>query len=390
MTQTTKSNKLTKAFVDGLEPQTKDYFLWDKELRGFGVKVTPKGRKVYVAQFRVAGVGNARRMTIGVHGEIFVQKARQLAADALSDARKGDDPTAQLKDQKKAATVSEAMDRFFDEHVRQRLKASTIESYELLRRVHLEPAFGKLRLVDVTRDRVAKFHAQYSHERYSGNKLLAVLSKFFNWCEANELTPQGSNPCRYVSKYKEEGRERFLNAEELVRLRFVMETAEEAGLACKAAVDALRLLLLTGARRDEILKLRWEYVDFERGTLNLPDSKTGKKSIVLSQAALTMLANLERDGNPFVIPGRKPGAHLVNLKAPWHRIREAAGLPGVRIHDLRHTFASHAINRGEPLEVISKLLGHSQLQTTQRYAHLQHDRLRDAANAVASSVAPVE
>ncbi len=386
MTQTKNSKKLTKAFVDGLEPQPKDYFVWDAEPRGFGVKVTPKGRKVYVAQFRVAGVGNAKRMTVGIHGEIFVQQARLIAADALSSARKGNDPTATLKAQKKAVTVSEAMDRFFDEHVRQRLKASTIESYELLRRVHLEPAFGKLRLVDMTRDRVSKFHTKYSHQRYSGNKLLAVLSKFFNWCEANELMTQGSNPCRYVPKYKEEGRERFLNAEELVRLRFVMATAEEDGLACKSAVDAIRLLLLTGARRDEILKLKWEYVDFALGTLNLPDSKTGKKSIVLSQAALAVLSNLERSKNPFVIPGKKPNAHLVNLKAPWHRIREAAGLPGVRIHDLRHTFASHAINNGAPLELISKLLGHSQLQTTQRYAHLQHDRLRDTADAVAASV----
>lgn len=386
MTQNTNRKKLTKALIDELKPKTKDYFIWDTELRNFGIKITPKGRKTYVTHFRIAGVGNTKRMTLGVHGEIFVQQARKLAADVLNDARKGSDPTAELKSLKQAVTVSYALEQFYEDHVRSKLKPSSIENYEVLRRVHLEPEFGKMRLRDVRRDQVAKFHGRFAHQPASGNKQLAVLSKFFNWCEANELLEQGSNPCRHIQKYKEESRERFLNQDELMKLHQVIASAEENGLACESAINAIRLLLLTGARRGEILTLKWAFVDFEAEVLNLPDSKTGKKSIVLSSAAVELLSNIMRTDNPYVFPGKKLNAHLVNLKTPWKRIREAAGLPDVRIHDLRHTFASHAINNGAPLELISKLLGHSQLRTTQRYAHLQNYRLRETADLVADSV----
>jgi len=386
MKQNTNRKKLTKSLIDGLLASEKDYFVWDTELRNFGLKVTSKGRKTYVAHFRIAGVGNSKRMTIGVHGETFVQQARKKAADILNEARKGNDPTAELKALKQAVIVSEALERFYSEHVRCKLKPSSIENYEILKRVHLEPAFGEMRLKDVTRNRIEKFHSKFAHQPASGNKQLAVLSKFFNWCEANELIDQGSNPCKHIPKFKEQSRERYLNDRELIRLNNVLEHAEEDGLACSVAINSIKMLMLTGARRGEILSLKWSYIDFENQVLNLPDSKTGKKTIVLSSAAFELLKTIKKTDNPFVFQGKKETAHFVNLKKPWKNIREASGLADVRIHDLRHTFASHAINNGAPLELISKLLGHSQLRTTQRYAHLQNDRLRETADLVAVSV----
>ena len=374
--------KLTKTLVEGLVPNHKDYFVWDNELRGFGIKVTTKGRKVFVIQYRIAGVGCSKRMTIGVHGELHIKRARDEAKDLLHDARKGNDPRADLCEIKAASTMSEVLDIFYDEHVKRYLKPSTIENYELIRRVHLQPAFGKLKLTDMSRERVTRFHAKYQNEPYSGNKLLAILSKFFNWCEQRELISQGTNPCRHIQKFKEPARERYLNADEIKRLIAVLDSAVENGLAMPSAVNAIRLLMLTGARRNEVLSLKWEYVDLEQEVINLPDSKSGKKTITLSDKAATLLRSIERGSNPFVFPGQKVDAQLVNIKSPWQRIRSAADLEDLRLHDLRHTYASLAINNGVALELISKLLGHAQLRTTQRYAHLQNETLKRNANLV--------
>jgi len=376
------SRKLTKSLVDGLKSKEKDYFVWDAALHGFGVKITPKGRKVFVAQYRIAGIGASKRKTIGVHGELHIQKAKEEAKDVLHDARKGIDPNAEREAFKKAPTVSNALDGFFDEHVKRHLKPSTVENYKLMRRVHLEPAFGKLKLSDMTRERVSQFHAKYQNEPYGGNKLLAILSKFFNWCEQKELIALGLNPCRHIKKFKEPSRERFLNNDEIKRLSSILDNAVDEKLATTSAVNAIRLLMLTGARRNEILTLRWDFIDLSQHVINLPDSKTGKKTITLSDTAVKLLRTIERNSNPFVIPGKNENTHLVNIKSAWQRIRKVAGLEDVRLHDLRHTYASTAINNGVPLELISKLLGHTQLKTTLRYAHLQNDTLKMTANLV--------
>ena len=377
-----KSQKLTKSLIEELKPKQKDYFVWDSELRGFGVKVTPTGRKIFVAQYRIAGVGISKRKTIGIHGEVHVQKAKEETRDVLHDARKGIDPNAEREALKKAPTISKALDAFFDEHVNRHLKPSTVENYQLMRRVHLEPAFGKFKLSDITRECVAKFHAKYQDEPYGGNKLLAILSKFFNWCEQKELITLGANPCKHIQKFKEPSRERFLSSSEIKRLLLVLDTATDEKLATTAAVNAIRLLMLTGARRNEILTLRWDFIDLTQHVINLPDSKTGKKTIMLSDTAVKLLRTIERNSNPYVISGQNENTHLVNIKSAWQRIRKAAGLEDVRLHDLRHTYASMAINNGVPLELISKLLGHKQLKTTLRYAHLQNDTLKMTANLV--------
>ena len=217
---------------------------------------------------------------------------------------------------------------------------------------------------------MASFHAKHADTPRNANHALAVLSKIMSWAEEHGLRPLDSSPCRRIAKYREAKRERYLTPDELMRLGDVLTKAEEQN-ADPYVIAAIRLLLFTGARLSEILTLRWAYVDTHRRTLNLPDSKTGAKAIPLNQPALDVLEGLPRlQGNPFVLVGRVDGKHLVNLQEPWRAIRKEAGLDDVRIHDLRHSFASISVGLGGTLPVIGRVLGHSQPVTTARYAHV--------------------
>jgi integrase len=191
-----------------------------------------------------------------------------------------------------------------------------------------------------------------------------------------------------VEKFKEKKRERYLSSEELARLGHTLAVIESEGSELPSVLTALRLLILTGARLSEVLELKWEYVDLERGALALPDSKTGAKLIPLGRAALEVLEGaVPQAGNPYVCPGANPASHLVGLPKAWRRIRDRAGLKNIRLHDLRHSFASVAAASGQGLPVIGALLGHKEAATTARYAHLANDPLKQAADMVSGKIA---
>ena len=214
-----------------------------------------------------------------------------------------------------------------------------------------------------------------------------MLSKMFSMAEVWGWRSDGSNPCLHIKRYKEEKRERFLSAEEFARLGKVLDDTLRDGSETRSAVVAIRLLMLTGCRLSEIQKLRWEHVDLEAGELHLPDTKTGGRAVPLAPSAVRLLVSLPRDeDNPWVIAGRKPGSHLTDLQHPWRRIRARAELDDVRIHDLRHSFASRALALGEGLPMIGKLLGHTQVQTTARYAHLARDTVKASAARIGDSI----
>ena len=218
------------------------------------------------------------------------------------------------------------------------------------------------------------------------NKVQTLLSKAFNLAEIWEWRPEGSNPCRHVGRFKEQSRERYLSHSELERLGEVLTRMEAERAIFPQAIAAIRLLVLTGCRSAEILKLKWTEVDLERRCLALEDSKTGRRTVMLNQDALDILDGLPRVG-PYVIPGRTPDRPLSTLQHLWKRIRAAADLEDVRIHDIRHTYASFGVNNGHNLAVVGKLLGHSKIQTTQRYAHLADDPLRKANEQIGSGLA---
>ena len=381
--------KITKRAVDALAAGRSDVFLWDTEIKGFGLKATPAGNKVYILQYRMGGRGApTKRVTIGRHGTLTPEQARVAAGRMAGAIKGGADPAAIRAAEKGAPTVSGLAARFLAEHVATKAKPRTAAEYERLIGKIILPALGRRRVRDVTRADVARLHHEYRKAPYEANRVLAVLSKMMNLAEKWGERPDGFNPCRHVEKYRERKRERFLSEAELARLGGVLAAAERDGSEGPYAVAAVRLLALSGARLTEILTLRWEHVDFERACLRLPESKTGAKTIYLSPPALALLSSLPRiEGNPYVIPGERTGEHLVNLEKPWRRIRARAELADVRLHDLRHSFASFGAGAGLGLPVIGALLGHTQAATTQRYAHLAADPLKRASDLIGGRIA---
>lgn len=378
--------KLTKRAIEALEPTDKDYFIWDGELSGLGIRVFPTGRKQFVLQYRYGRT--SRRMSLGRFGAITPDQARGLALEALVKLRKDVDPVAEKRAKRTALTVRELSARFDDEHIAVHLKPSTAKEYRRNLKLFILPAIGHLRIMDVTRAEIAKYHHDWRHRPYQANRNLEIISKMFNLAELWGLRPDGTNPRRHIRKYPEKKRERYFSAGELQAIGRVLGEMEQERIELASAIAAVRLLLFTGCRLGEIMTLRWDYVDLPAKVLRLPDSKTGAKEVHLGAAAINVLESIERVAdNPHVIAGRNPKAHLTDLQPFWQRVRGRAGLKNARIHDLRHTFASVAVSNGQSLPMIGKLLGHTQVQTTARYAHLANQPVLQAANDVSALIA---
>lgn len=382
------AERLTKRIVDAAKAERKDTYVWDSSLKGFGLKVTPSGRKVYIVQYRIGGrKGRTRRVTLGAHGALTTEEARGLAKNALGQVSIGTDPAAENDKTRADSSMMVLFEKFDEQHIEVKLKPKSQEDYRRNIRLYIKPNLGHMLANEVTRQDVARLHHALREKPYVANRVLSVLSKFFNWCEKFGFREEGKNPCRFVDKNKEKRRQRFLSKVEQDRLNKALDDAHTEGLISEYAIYAIRLLSLTGARLSEILKLKWQYVNWEKGTLDLPDSKTGEKSIYLNEPAKDILAKIVRQAeNPYVICGSKPGSHIVNLQKTWRRIRSIADLEDVRLHDLRHTFASVAVSSGMSLPLIGALLGHSQPRTTARYAHLASGPLKDAVEKIGAKV----
>ena len=418
-----KGVKLTKRVIDQASGERGRHYIWDCELRGLGVQVEKSGTKTYFVRYRPKGQGRdgARRFyKLGRHGDLTPDEAREQAKRVLGAVAEGRDPVIELK-----ATRAEELRRhaapkirdlgqlFLDGHVRAKRKLLTQLSYELILRRHIYPAIGEASLCSVSRSDLVDLHLKKKNSSPVANRMLAVISSMYSFAAKRGLVPEGFNPAKGIEKFREEGRERYLTSEELLRLSQALIEAETVGVpwvidatnpkskhtpnAWKGqreivdphAVAAIRLLLFTGARLREILDLTWKHVDLGRELLFLPDSKTGKKTIVLNAAALEILQQLRQTVaadrarlEGFVIKGLVDDQPRADLKRPWTAIRRHADLEGVRLHDLRHTFASIGAGASLGLPVVGKLLGHSQPQTTARYAHLDADPLRRAANII--------
>lgn len=377
--------KLTKRTVDQAALGTRETVYWDDELRGFGLRVWPSGRKVYFVKCRIKG--RQKRITIGPHDPFTAEKARDKAYLILGAAKNGDDPARELDQARKSPTVKEVGERFLKEHVAVRCKSSTQREYKRSVELFINPKLGTYKVTSVEDSDIAELHQSLSHIPYQANRTLGVLSKMFALIESWGLRPKGSNPCQGIMKYREEKRERFLDPKEFARLGKALDAAELNGSETKSAVNAIRLLALTGCRLSEIMTLKWAYVDLKACVFRLPDSKTGAKLVRFGQAVVDVLKRIEKlDDNPYVITGKKQGSTLTDLQHPWRRIREKAELGDLRLHDLRHSYASGALALGEGLPMIGKLLGHSQMQTTARYAHLADDPVKAAAGRVSDMI----
>lgn len=377
--------KLTNRTVAATRPRDRDVFVWDDELPGFGLRVKPSGVKSYVIQYRNRH-NDSRRITIGRHGVTGPEKARRKAKKMLADVQDGADPATERKDDREAPMVAELAEKYLREHAAPHKKPRSVEEDQRLLRLHVLPALGRKKVAGITRANITGLHHAMRDTPGAANRTLALVSKMLNLAEKWGLRPDGSNPCRHVDRYPERKMERFLSVDELGRLGAVLAEAERTATELRSVIAAVRLLMFTGARLGEILNLEWSHVDFERSCLRLPESKTGAKVIHLNAPSLEILNGIERDGSPWVIAGRDPDKPLVNLRKPWHRIRKAAGLDNVRLHDLRHSFASVGAAGGLSLPMIGALLGHTQAATTQRYAHLAADPLKQAADMIGERI----
>jgi integrase len=364
-------------------PASGESFVWDDELAGFGVRIYPSKRRFYLVQYRANG--RTRRVALGSHGVLTVDEARRRARGVLARVALGEDPAEAAAEERRASTVAELAERYLVEHAEVRKKPTSLRNDRLLLRTHILPRLGPVKIASVTRADVAALHHALRRTPTTANRAVALISKMFNLAERWGLRPDGSNPCRHVEKFREKARRRFLSRDEISRLGRALDESE--GVESRSAVAALRLLLFTGARVGEVLALKWEHVDFDLGSLRLPDSKTGAKEIPLGPEAMNVLASLDREHSPFVIAGRDGDAPLVNLNKSWRRIRERAGIPDARLHDLRRTAASAGASIGLSLEAVGQLLGHTQAATTKRYAFLFDDTKRDAAERLSARMA---
>lgn len=433
------SLKLTRKAIGLLTVPTKPETWWDSDLAGFGLAIRPTGSRSWVVQFRPGSGGRAaplRRVVIGNPEGMTPEEARARAKTILAQARLGHDIAAERAEERKAESFAELAERWFSEHVEPKRKASTAAFYRNTLDVHVLPSLGAKRAVTITRQDVARLQSAVAGKakgaskegarrapkektrggRVIANRCVATIGAVYGWALGLGLLPTGTaNPTKGVEAFREEGRERFLTSEEMARLGSALSQAEGEGLPWQPdttkpaerlkhapkeenrrvvlgphAVGAVRLLMLTGCRLREILRLEWSQIDWTRGLLVLPDSKTGKKTVVLGAAALGVLEGIPRIGR-FVIAsstaGQKGERPRADLAKPWKALCNASGLEGVRLHDLRHSAAAVGANAGLSLHQIGGLLGHKQARTTAKYAHLIDDAQRAAADRIGNTVA---
>ena len=368
----------------------RDTVFWDRDLTGFGVRVYPSGGKVYIAQAR--GPDGPKRMTVGRHDVLHADQARQRAALIIARIKAGEEPVplplaARVNG---GPTVADLAARYLEEHVEVRLKPNTQRQVRGVLRRHILPALGKMPLVAIERAQAVDLQQKLCDRPVTANTAVKVLSHMYRLGEGWGMVPEGCNPCRSIEKYPERRRERFLTDAEFDRLGRVLDEAVDSGSASPIAVAAIRLLMLTGCRKNEILTLRWTDVDLEAGELHLGDAKAGPRTVHLPPTAVRLLKTLpRREGCPWVFPGEDREGRFSGggLDYVWQTVRTHAELEDVRLHDLRHSFASRALALGETLPVIGKLLGHNDIETTARYAHLARDSIHEAAERIAGSIA---
>ena len=375
-------------------PKSGNRITWDREVPGFGVRITSAGIISFVLEYRFHG--RKRRYTIGRHPELTATAARERAMQLRVGLIDGYDPLEARQQDRLEPTVNDLATEYLERHAVIHKRASSVRNDREMINNIIRPALGSLRLQAVGKRDLETLHASFKATPYRANRVLALLSKMFSL--AAEWEWVSVNPAHGIQRFQEDKRERWLTTQELHRFTKALDAYPDQN-----AADALRLLLLTGAREGEVLKAEWPQFDLQRGVWTKPSHHTKEKKIEhvpLSAAALELLRRMKRTagvGGPLFPSVNRNGKPRVTLRRPWVQICKAAGLsdvftvqgkrrsitkskPTLRIHDLRHSFASHLVSNGVSLHIVGKLLGHTQSQTTQRYAHVADQALRDASN----------
>lgn len=397
------AGRITKRTVDSLTVTGKEYVHWDGELTGFGVRVRATGAKSFVAVYRTGGRNSPqRRVTIGSVGKIEADKAREEAKSIILQAELGQDRAAERAKARAEMTFDKVCDLYLKEGCETK-KASTIATDEGRIERHIKPLLGRKRVGEITRTEVEKFMRDVANGKTAtdektkkrgraiveggkgtATRTVGLLGGIMSFAVSRQL--RADNPVRGVKRYADKKGETFLSSTELGKIGAALAAAETNG-ANPSAVAIIRLLAFTGARKSEIAGLKWSEVDVERGYLRLGDSKTGAKVIPIGAPAREVLAgHPAADKSIYVFPAASGTNHFQGVEKVWRNVRAAAGFPNLRLHDLRHSFASVGLARGDALPVIGAILGHSDVKTTSRYAHLADDPVKMAADAISKSI----
>lgn len=370
--------KLTKKYVEGIKPQEGEEILaWDSELRGFGVRVFSTGRRTYFVQYRNQ-FGRTRRKKIGVHGSITAEQAREEAKKILGNVASGEDPSEEQKQVKQKPSFQYLADQYLEIYAKENKRASSYEEDESMLNRVLLGRFGPRKIEEITSHDLQTLQHELRETPYVGNRVRALLSKMFNL--AKQWGWIMVNPVEGVSKYQEQKRERWLDEDEMGRLWAALDKH-----SYHRTSFVYKLLLLTGARKGELLNSTWDQFDLEKGVWSKPSHLTKQKKnerLPLSSKALDVLLELKEkhpSTSKFLFPGKVDGRPMIEVKTFWKTVLKEAEIENFRVHDLRHTHASHLVSSGLSLSIVGKLLGHTQASTTQRYAHLADQPLREAA-----------
>jgi integrase len=369
------SEKTIKALTP---PESGNRITYDTQIPGFGVRITSAGAVSFVLNYYSRG--RERRITIGKHPEWTVLAARNRALDLRREINEGHDPLEKREHERKQPTMSDLCSQYLEGYAATHKRAHSIRDDKQMINSTILPKLGQLRVEAVSKQDIEKLHASMKGTPYLGNRILSLLSKMFSiatgwgWCV--------DNPARGIPRFHEDRRERWLQPVELGKFIEALDSYPNQNVS-----NAFRLLLLSGSRKSEVLTAEWPMFDLQQGLWTKPSAHTKQKTIEhvpLSTAALELLTKMreQSSGEGFLFPGKN--GHLTTLRRPWAEICKAAGLSGVRVHDLRHSFASHLVSSGVSLHVVGGLLGHTRPETTQRYAHIQDEALRTASNKFGS------
>ncbi len=416
--------KLTKRLVDASKPGDAQKIVWDTEVKGFGLRVMPSGVKSYVLNYRTEG-GNSRRYTIGKHGSPWTcEDARQKAVGVLRGLASGIDPLVAKTQAKVAIAVADLVEMYLVEGLAEKpnKKASSWATDTSNLRRHVIPLLGAKAIKSLTPQDIARFQADVTAGRtaadvktkkmgraiITGGKGTAARSTAILGAMLALAVRRGlitKNPAMGVEIVKGEKMERFLTESEVAALGDALKTMVATLTLSQTMANAIRLLLLTGCRRNEICSLEWSWIDFQRSCVRLPDSKTGAKVVPLADSALDLLKGLDRTSR-YVLGSSRSEGHIIGIQKAWHKVRsrataiarqnaivagcspeQAPDLSNVRLHDLRHSYASFAVADGATLFMVGKVLGHRQSRTTEIYAHIHDDPLRALADRTGRKIA---
>ena len=395
--------KITKKLVDEVKPQNLATIVWDSEISGFGLKVTPAGRRVYFLYYRTRS-GQQRRPTIGIHGSLAPEEARKIARTWLAQVAAGIDISEERRTNRAAITVAQLADRYLSEYAHLHKKPRSVATDRANIENHIIPLIGRIRVDQLRRPDIERvllgvregktarrLPAQPRGRRIVrggqgiANRTIALLSKMLACAIGWELI--AVNVAQGIRKFKEYRKDRFLEAAEVGRLLAALEAANNDQSESLYAIAAIRLLLLTGMRSSEVLGLRWGQVDGGRACLRLDDTKTGRRVIPLGSQAMAVIQSVPVGAEEQLVFQSAVSGRLLALTRPWHRIRAAAVIDsGVTIHTLRHTFASWSVMGGHTLAQVGAVLGHKSAQTTLRYADHHMEALRQYSQGTADGM----